>query len=86
MKMENELRQVDVYIKPSTATVGTLCSFDVHYPGREEPILEDLDFYTAIEKFPLHIFRWNVHYNPKTLNCEYDKSSDKQLCKLLTKE
>ena len=85
--MKNELISINVYIKPFIAIGVTRCLFDICGPINQDMEDLSLSFYQAIERYPLHKYKWNTLYAEQYLSCEFDKSNNnKQLCKLLTRE
>jgi len=67
--MENELIPMTVYVKPYLEEEKDIyCLFDVFDPLSDTEILGDLYFYEAIERFPLHKYKWIIHYNPRAID------------------
>ena len=81
--MSNQLEPINVYIKPFVAVSGVDCLFDIYDPVTETELNEDLYFYGVIEAYPLHKYRWNLHYHEKYVICEFNESPETKLCKLL---
>jgi len=84
--MKNELIPITVYVKPSIAEGGIYCLFDVAGPPRKDQSTSSMSFYEVIERYPLDKYEWNLRYAAQYVNCDYSNSTEKQLCKLLTKE
>jgi len=82
--MADKLIPITVTVKPFVGMDGTRCLFDVYTP--EDSLDLSLYFIEAIKKYPVSKYEWDVHYDTYYVSCDYDKSSEKQLCKLITKE
>ena len=84
--VSNRLEPINVYVKPFVAVAGVDCLFDIYDPITETILNDDLYFYEALDAYPLHKYRWTIHYDTKYINCEFDKSPEKKLCRLLQDE